>query len=105
VHDGIDAWWLADGAELAVQDLRLVGAASTDAVAAAGSLRAPMHGRVTRVLAAPGAGVEAGALLLVMEAMKMEHQVHAPFAGTIATVHAGVGEQVAARQLLVEMAP
>jgi geranyl-CoA carboxylase alpha subunit len=103
VHDGSEAWWLSDGLELTVQDLRLVGAASTS-VATAGSLRAPMHGRVTQVLAAPGAHVQAGALLLVMEAMKMEHQLHAPFAGTVATVHTRVGDQVGARQVLVEMA-
>ena len=104
VHDGAAAWWLCDGVEVAVQDLRLVGTASTGATAA-GSLRAPMHGRVTQVHASPGASVPAGALLLVMEAMKMEHQVHAPFAGTVATVHARVGDQVGARQVLVEIAP
>ena len=64
-----------------------------------------MHGRVTQVLAGAGATVEAGALLLVMEAMKMEHQILAPHAGTVRAVLAIAGEQVAARQLLVELAP
>ena len=103
VHDGTTAWWLSDGVELQVQDLRLVGAAATGTTAA-GALRAPMHGRVTQVLATTGAQVQAGTLLLVMEAMKMEHQIVAPFAGTVAGVHAQVGEQVGARQVLVEMA-
>ena len=103
VHDGIDAWWLSEGVELAVQDLRLVGAASTSA-AAAGALRAPMHGRVTQVLVEPGASVLTGALLIVMEAMKMEHQIVAPFAGSVVTVYARVGDQVGARQVLVEIA-
>jgi biotin carboxyl carrier protein len=40
-----------------------------------------------------------------MEAMKMEHQLTAPVAGTVRSVHARVGEQVAARKLLVEIAP
>ena len=97
-------WWLCDGIELELLDLRLAGAGST-AQAAAGALRAPMHGRVTQVLVAPGATVEAGALLLVMEAMKMEHQIHAPHAGAVKAVLARPGEQVAARQLLVELAP
>ncbi|MEP7297006.1 MAG: biotin carboxylase N-terminal domain-containing protein [Burkholderiales bacterium] len=101
VHDGIDAWWLSDGVELCVQDLRLVGAAAGTA-AVAGALRAPMHGRVTQVLVAAGAPVQAGALLLVMEAMKMEHRIVAPFAGTVAALHARVGDQVAARQVLIE---
>jgi biotin carboxyl carrier protein len=55
------------------------------------------------VLVTAGASVQAGALLLVMEAMKMEHQIVAPFTGSIGTVHTRVGEQVGARQVLVEM--
>ena len=102
VHDGIDAWWLSDGAELSVQDLRLVGA-TTESAAAAGAMRAPMHGRVTQVLVAPGASVQAGALLIVMEAMKMEHQILAPFAGSVVALQARVGDQVGARQVLIEI--
>ena len=102
VHDGNAAWWQSEGFELALHDLRLAAPASA-ASAKAGSLRAPMHGRVTQVHALPGASVQAGTLLLVMEAMKMEHQVHAPFAGTVSALHTSVGEQVAARQLLVDI--
>jgi geranyl-CoA carboxylase alpha subunit len=97
------SWWLCDGAELALRDLRLIGVQGAQA-SAAGALRAPMHGRVTQVHAQPGASVPAGALLLVMEAMKMEHQIHAPFAGTVHALHARVDDQVAARQVLIEIA-
>ncbi len=97
-------WWLCDGIELEVQDLRLCGAGNKTQ-AAAGALRAPMHGRITQVLAQAGATVQAGALLLVMEAMKMEHQIHAPHAGIVKALHARAGEQVSARQLLVELEP
>ena len=104
MHDGDTGWWQSDGFEMTLQDLRLAAPeASTNAKA--GALRAPMHGRVTQVHTEPGDRVEAGALLIVMEAMKMEHQVHAPFAGTVGALHASVGEQVAARQLLVEVSP
>ncbi len=96
-------WWLCDGIELEVHDLRLA-AAGNAAQAAAGALLAPMHGRITQVLFEAGATVEAGALLLVMEAMKMEHQIHAPHAGTVKALFARAGEQVSARQLLVELA-
>jgi geranyl-CoA carboxylase alpha subunit len=102
VHDGSQAWWLSDGVELGVQDLRLVGTASASATAA-GALRAPMHGRVTQVLVAAGASVQAGALLIVMEAMKMEHQIVAPFAGSVGALHTRIGDQVGARQVLVEI--
>jgi geranyl-CoA carboxylase alpha subunit len=104
VHDGDTAWWQSEGFELRLQDLRLA-APEANTNAKAGALRAPMHGRVTQVHAEPGALVQAGALLIVMEAMKMEHQIHAPFAGTVGALHTSVGEQVAARELLVEVNP
>jgi geranyl-CoA carboxylase alpha subunit len=103
-HDGDLSWWLCEGAEATLRDLRLAGVGSGQALAA-GALRAPMHGRVTQLHARLGASVAAGALLLVMEAMKMEHQIHAPFAGTVGALHTRVDDQVAARQLLIEIAP
>ena len=105
-RDGDASWWLAAGAELAVVDARL--AEPRRHVVASrqpGDLLAPMHGRVTQVLVAPGHAVEAGALLVVIEAMKMEHQLRAPRAGTVGSLHARPGDQVAARQCLVELQP
>jgi geranyl-CoA carboxylase alpha subunit len=104
VREGADSWWLCDGAEAATRDLRLTGTQAAQG-AAVGSMRAPMHGRITQVHAAAGAAVQAGALLLVMEAMKMEHQIVAPFAGTVSALHTRVDDQVAARQVLIEMLP
>ncbi|HEY4958213.1 MAG TPA: acetyl-CoA carboxylase biotin carboxyl carrier protein subunit, partial [Caldimonas sp.] len=101
---GAAGWWRAEGADLEAIDLRLRGAARATA-AAAGLLRAPLHGRVTEACVAPGATVAAGALLLVIEAMKMEHQIRAPHAGTIAAVLVRAGDQVSARQPLVEVTP
>ncbi|MEO5697110.1 MAG: biotin carboxylase N-terminal domain-containing protein, partial [Burkholderiaceae bacterium] len=101
-RQGSESWWLCEGFEIGVRDLRLAPAPSARG-AATGTLRAPMHGRITQVHAAAGARVEAGALLLVMEAMKMEHQIRAPFAGTVQTLHARADEQVAARQVLIEI--
>jgi geranyl-CoA carboxylase alpha subunit len=102
VYDGSLVWWQCDGHEFALQDLRLTSSRS-ETESAAGALRAPMHGRVTQVLVEAGQSVDAGTLLLVMEAMKMEHRIHAPRAGTVSTLHARVGEQVAARQVLAEV--
>jgi geranyl-CoA carboxylase alpha subunit len=96
--------WHAEGADLVALDLRLRGA-EREATAGAGLLLAPLHGRVTEACVAPGASVTAGALLLVIEAMKMEHQIRAPHAGTIAALHVRAGDQVAARQPLVEVTP
>jgi geranyl-CoA carboxylase alpha subunit len=101
-RDAEQSWWLADGAEIAVVDAQLRSRTSR-AAAASGALLAPMHGRVVQVLVAPGGAVEAGALLLVLEAMKMEHQIRAPHAGVVLALHARAGDQVAARQRLVEL--
>jgi len=71
------------------------------AAPAAGSLVAPMPGTVRRVLVAPDDPVKAGDPLVVIEAMKMEHQVRAPVGGAVRTVTVAVGQQVEAGQLLV----
>jgi len=59
-----------------------------------------MPGRVVRVMVAPGDAIEAGAVLLVLEAMKMEHAVRAPVAGTVGELHVAVGDQVEGDQTL-----
>ncbi|MBI3370443.1 MAG: acetyl/propionyl/methylcrotonyl-CoA carboxylase subunit alpha [Betaproteobacteria bacterium] len=60
----------------------------------AGSLAAPMPGKVVAVLVEPGARVEKGAPLVILEAMKMEHTIVAPSAGTVKEVCFTSGEQV-----------
>ncbi|WP_233867344.1 acetyl/propionyl/methylcrotonyl-CoA carboxylase subunit alpha [Paraburkholderia adhaesiva] len=67
-----------------------------------GRLTAPMPGKVIAVLVEPGATVEKGTPLIVMEAMKMEHTIGAPFAGKVTELLYAVGDQVAdGAQLLV----
>jgi propionyl-CoA carboxylase alpha chain len=67
---------------------------------APGSLLAPMPGKVIRVDAAPGDEVAAGQPLLVLEAMKMEHEILAPSAGVLTALPVSVGDQVDAGTLL-----
>ncbi|MDL5160156.1 acetyl/propionyl/methylcrotonyl-CoA carboxylase subunit alpha [Actinomycetospora termitidis] len=74
--------------------------ADPNAVAHAGSLLAPMPGTVVRVLAAGGDSVAAGAALVVLEAMKMEHTVAAPVDGVVTELHVSPGDQVETRQVL-----
>jgi geranyl-CoA carboxylase alpha subunit len=73
--------------------------------AGSGILKSPIDGAVVAVHAAEGDTVKKGQLLLVIEAMKMEHQIKADVAGTIAVFKARKGEQVKVRQLLVEITP
>jgi geranyl-CoA carboxylase alpha subunit len=68
-----------------------------------GRIRAPIGGRVLSVAAEVGARVEAGATLVVIEAMKMEHRVLAKAPGIVAEVRVTAGDQVAARDLLVTL--
>ncbi|UQY34113.1 acetyl/propionyl/methylcrotonyl-CoA carboxylase subunit alpha [Pseudomonas fulva] len=68
-----------------------------------GGLTAPMNGSIVRVLVAAGQQVEAGAALVVLEAMKMEHSIRAPQAGTIKTIYCAEGELIGEGTVLVEL--
>ncbi len=60
----------------------------------AGHLQATMPGRIVSVLVNPGDHVDAGQPLLVMEAMKMEQTLRAPFKGRVDAIHFKVGDAV-----------
>ena len=66
-----------------------------------GSLHAPMPGRVIRVDAGVGDEVAEGQVLVVMEAMKMEHALRAPESGTVSSVLCKTGDQVEADTILI----
>jgi excisionase family DNA binding protein len=68
-------------------------------------LVAPMPGQVVAVVAATGATVDAGATILTIEAMKMEHAVAAPIAGRLTDLHVRAGDQVQRGQLLAVVEP
>jgi propionyl-CoA carboxylase alpha chain len=65
-----------------------------ESVRSPGSLLAPMPGTVVRIEVAPGAAVAAGAPVVVLEAMKMEHIVVAPHDGTVTSVGVTAGQPV-----------
>ncbi|MFJ4544125.1 acetyl/propionyl/methylcrotonyl-CoA carboxylase subunit alpha [Pseudomonas sp. NPDC088885] len=68
-----------------------------------GGLTAPMNGSIVRVLVEAGQSVEAGAQLVVLEAMKMEHSIRAPHAGVIKALYCQEGEMVGEGSALVEL--
>lgn len=67
------------------------------------STSAPMPGMVLKILARPGDVVKKGAPLVVLEAMKMEHQIVAPFDGVVHAVNCVEGEMVQPGVELVSM--
>src|SRR6185503_7139280 len=78
-----------------VDPKRLRGAAAANALAdGAARIVAPMPGKIVRVLVAKGASVEAGAGIVVVEAMKMQNEMKAPKAGTVVTLNVEVGTTV-----------
>lgn len=68
-----------------------------------GRVLSPMNGTVVKVQAEVGSRVEAGQVVLVLEAMKMENEVVAPLSGTLARCEASAGQVVQSRQFLFEI--
>ena len=87
----------ADGQSFVFErQLRGSGAAS----ASDGAILAPMPGKVIAVDVAEGDTVTAGQRLMVLEAMKMEHALTAPFDGTVTELSASEGGQVQVEAVL-----
>ncbi|HVK89594.1 MAG TPA: biotin/lipoyl-containing protein [Kofleriaceae bacterium] len=82
---------------------RLAHAAGTRATSRGGSIRAPIAGKVVKVLVAVGDQVEPGTPLLVLEAMKMENELAAERGGTVASITKQAGQAVETGELLVEL--
>ena len=69
----------------------------------AGAISAPMHGAVIEVLVKEGDKVKTGQRLAVLEAMKMQHEILADIDGTVTSVNAVAGNQIAADSLMFEI--
>ena len=95
-HDG-EAW--------AFEDLSHDGASAAAGPASDGSLRAPMPGKIVAAPVKPGDNVTKGQPVVVLEAMKMEHALVAPFDGVVESVAAAVGDQVGEGAVLAVVKP
>jgi oxaloacetate decarboxylase (Na+ extruding) subunit alpha len=78
-------------------------ARAQEAPAGAQTVKAPLAGTVLRVLAAVDQPVQAGDVMLVLEAMKMEVEVRAPLAGTVAAIGVRQGDVVEVGRVLAQL--
>jgi len=88
LYDGMRSVTLLTPLDLALRDREEVGGAG------AGTLRAPMPGRVVKVLVAEGQAVQKGDGIVVVEAMKMQNELAAPRDGVVKTVRVREGDSV-----------
>ena len=88
-----EAFVLRHGRQTRVR-LKDFSAVAAGATSGDGAVKAPMHGKLLDLFVGVGDRVAAGQRLAVIEAMKMEHTLHAPFAGIVQRIAAGAGAQV-----------
>ena len=98
----VHVWVGASHGEFGLEDAR---EREYSASAARGGLTTPLPGVVVKVAVVIGQTVTAGEPLVVVEAMKMEHTLLAPYPGTIEAIFCSPGERVPQGKALLELAP
>jgi len=97
--------WLGLGSEQWLFEHHTYTPANSLDAAGSGLIAAPMDGAVIAVQCKTGQDVKKGDLLLLLEAMKIEHSLVADVDGTVTSIDVQVGEQVKSKQLLLSIAP
>jgi acetyl-CoA/propionyl-CoA carboxylase biotin carboxyl carrier protein len=92
------------GAPAAAAKPRKRGGSSGGSAASGDDLTSPMQGTITKVAVQDGASVEAGDLIVVLEAMKMEQPINAHKAGTVSGLSAEVGAAVTSGAVICTIA-
>ena len=101
LHAG-QLWLFTHPGSLRLEDRTHAPIGSQTSVAS-GTLKAPMDGAIVDVLVSEGSTVSKGQLLVVLEAMKMEHPLKAGIDGVLKRVQVKVGDQVKNRQVLLQV--
>lgn len=76
-------------------------AAAAAPVAGDNTVTAPMPGKIVKLVASVGQAVNAGDVLLILEAMKMQNEITAPAAGTVKSFAVNAGDSVKPGQAMV----
>ncbi|WP_135212103.1 acetyl/propionyl/methylcrotonyl-CoA carboxylase subunit alpha [Vitreimonas flagellata] len=111
IDEGADASWSLEGDTLVAFEngeayeftLDSGERAEGEAAAGDGAILSPMPGKIVTVATKAGAKVKKGDALVVLEAMKMEHTLTAPFDGVVAELKANTGDQVSEGVLLAKL--
>ncbi|WP_202368618.1 acetyl/propionyl/methylcrotonyl-CoA carboxylase subunit alpha [Pseudomonas sp. MWU318] len=100
--DDEELWLFTHPGNLRLED-RTHALISSQSSVSSGTLKAPMDGAIVDVLVSEGSPVSKGQLLVVLEAMKMEHPLKAGIDGVLKRVQVKVGDQVKNRQVLLQV--
>lgn len=88
-----------------VENETLLGASALSEGVFQPLVTSPMNGKVTQVLVQVGQQLEAGAVLVCLEAMKMEHRITAKTAAIVEQVYVKAGDQMKLKQAMVQLKP
>jgi len=106
VRDGPRRYVVVDGRTVVLAEgggEAQTSAAVEDIVAGVQTIRAPMPGKVVKIVASEGDAVEKGRTVVVVEAMKMEHPLAAAGPGVVKKISCSEGQNVDADQPLAEV--
>jgi len=101
--DAGQLWLFTRPGSLLLEDRTQAQTVDPTASVRSGTLKAPMDGAIVDVLVSEGSPVSKGQLLVVLEAMKMEHPLKAGMDGVLKRLQVQIGDQVKNRQILLEV--
>ena len=98
-----DYWWLGQSPYAPIT--QNIHSLDEEQAALSGEINAPMPGKVIAIMAALGDKVTKGQPLLILEAMKIEHTLKAPFAGIVSQLDFTLNQQVTDKARLITLTP
>jgi len=98
-----DLRWLRDQTGVHPVEVRDLEARGARPISRDGRIKAPIPGLIKTVFAAEGDRVEAGQPLFILEAMKMENEIHAPKSGVVSQISVKPGQDVMLHEVLAEI--
>jgi biotin carboxyl carrier protein len=98
-----DLRWVRDNTGVHFLEVRDLEAGAARPVSRDGRIKAPIPGLIRAVFVSEGERVEAGQPLFILEAMKMENEIHAPKSGVVTQISVKPGQDVMLHEVLAEV--